>query len=419
MRGVALLLFAALAFQNCVSSVLVRYAKKGVPENQKFHNSSVVLHQELVKLAISLAIVFVEQRRATRSGAEDRPDSQDHLISHVFSNEFPRGKTKKVVELIKVRFKKIRKAVWTSDAWRIIIPACLYTVQSILGFMALNSMDPATYQCLSQIRLLFTTCLSVVVIGRVVVPFQWIVLCVMTLSLICVHLGKSERMVRVRKKSTTTPPGYNISIGFLNDDIHIEVRQWYAGMCVLLSCLATSYASVYLEWVMTSLRSTSVAARNVQLSIFGILFSCFSLYVLDIRPNFMLQRQSFDEGTCTLAPYYNIFLRTDAVPSLGEDNSECAKPFFVWERFDTVSTWAVILVQASGGLLIGFTMSISDSVMKCLASAVSTVVSAGIAYANDDFEYSWLSLVGGVTTLACSYMFNVSDRERKRRSKPK
>lgn len=332
------------------------------------------------------------------------------------TSQMPRGRR---VRWTCGRLEGVRRAVWTADAWRLMIPAFLYTAQSILGFMALNTMDPASYQCFSQVRLLFTTCLSVLVTKREVAVLQWVSLCVMTAGLVGVHLGKKERVRSFKgEPRTTVSPSASSDNDF--DILRMHLIQWQGVLYVLSSCLATSYASVYLEWVMTSLRSVSVAARNVQLSVFGITFAILSLYFVDIRPNWREQEKAVAQHRCYAPVHYNIFTRPRKRRSgffYHGVASHCVKPYYVWERFDTWTTWGVIVLQGLGGLLIGFTMSIADSVMKCLATAVSTVISAGIAYGRNDFDYSWVSLLGGIFTLLSSYIFNIVERERKMRGK--
>lgn len=447
MRGVVLALLAALAIQNCIATVLVRYAKRDVHKTEQFHNSSVVLHQEILKLIISTAIVIVETHKLHYSGGngcktvtttstlnenssvENRQtlfrmgNSNLSLVqvdvdrnvegTDKGRNEKERRSLSRFKDRLKSIFSKTGQVgrrivfdVLTKDLWRLFIPAFLYTAQSILGFLALNSLDPVTYQCFSQVKMLFVTVISVVVLRRLVHPVQWASLLMLTIGLVLIPLGKQDETNSSgggAGRWTTSPP------------LHVE---WYGVLCVLASCLASSYASIYLEWVMTSLRSTTIAARNVQLSLFGIVFACISLYVLDIRPNWIAQSKAVDSQKCHLPVHYNIFTRREGFHSASAKwpsvRSGCVHPFYVWERFDRWSVWAVIVVQSIGGLLIGFTMALSDSVMKSLSSALSTVLSALVAYAKHDFDYSWVSFCGGVLSLFSSYLFNVLERERKR-----
>eukprot|EP00796_Vickermania_ingenoplastis_P012535 gene12535-8588_t len=404
MNLIGVLLLVALAAQNCVATVLIRYAKKNVEPSKQFHNGSLVLVTEVVKLMLSFTIAGFQSRRC--SGEGPGPRSTSLLIGGRLSvRQTVRRAANAAWYIVDIRWlRRVTAQVWTADMWRLLIPSFLYTVQSILGFRALNTLDPATYQCFSQIRLVFTTCFSVAMLGRVVLPLQWIALIAMTTGLAFLHLGRSEdtRGWRVRRRSQRVRNEH---------DARMASMQWYGIMCVMASCLATSYASVYLEWVMTSLQSATVAVRNIQLSIFGIVFSLVCLYFLDIRQNWDAQARAIANRSCYIATVdYDVLTpRNQSVPY------GCVEPFYIWERFDRWSTWSVVFIQAIGGLLIGFTMAYSDSVVKCLATGLSTVASAGIAYVKHDFDYSWLSFVGSIMAIASSYIFNVTDREQKRK----
>lgn len=352
MRALVWAVLAVLAAQNCVSTALIRYSKKGVVPNRQFHNSSVIFLQEVLKLIAAFLIVVVQSiSKGNRGIVISEPSPSVIALWH--------------------------RSIFTADAWRLSIASLLYTAQGLLGMMALNTVDPVTYQCFSQTRLLFTTVISVMVLKRVIAPMQWISLFVLTGGLVAVQSGASwsGRPAGVMKFD---------SVGIIY---------------LLASSLITSYASVYLEWIMTSLKDVSVAARNVQLSLFGMMFAAVCMFLFDIRVNW--KQQQGEVAQCGPVQY-NIFLRS------ATQGSQCTNPYYVWERFDEWSTWGVIVVQSFGGLLIGFTMSLSSSVMKCLATAVSTVLSAAIAYSMHDLDYTWAAFVGGAVTLASSFVFHKS-----------
>jgi len=54
------------------------------------------------------------------------------------------------------------------------VPAGLFTAQNFLGYLALSNLPPATYQLLSQGKILTTAAFSVALLGKALTRAQWV-----------------------------------------------------------------------------------------------------------------------------------------------------------------------------------------------------------------------------------------------------
>lgn len=64
------------------------------------------------------------------------------------------------------RVMPILKEAWSDDKWRLCLPGLAYAAQNVLYFMALSHISAASYQLLSQTKLLFTGVFMATLLGK-------------------------------------------------------------------------------------------------------------------------------------------------------------------------------------------------------------------------------------------------------------
>ena len=106
-----------------------------------------------------------------------------------------------------------------------------------------------------------------------------------------------------------------------------------------MNCLISGFASVYFEKILKESR-TSVVIRNIQLSLFGILFSLIPVLIKDYN---LVSEKGFFQG-------YNFVV------------------------------WSVILIQAIGGLIVAFVIKYADNILKEFANSISILLISFVSY---------------------------------------
>lgn len=240
--------------------------------------------------------------------------------------------------------------VWLKPAetLKMSIPAGLYTVQNNLLYMALSNLDAATYQVTYQLKILTTALFSVLLLGRRLNRLKW-------LSLVILMFG----VILVQWKSDMENTNENVEQANLSKSI-------VGLICVLCACFSSGFAGVYFEKVLKSSRS-SLWVRNVQLAFFGIVLGLSAVFINDAAA---VRQHGFFQG-------YNNF------------------------------TWAVIFLQAFGGLIVALVVKYADNILKAFATSISIIVSSVVSlYFLNDFELTRQFVAGTSAVLLATYMYS-------------
>ncbi|KAF4089441.1 hypothetical protein AMELA_G00066860 [Ameiurus melas] len=228
------------------------------------------------------------------------------------------------------------------DTIKLAIPSGIYTLQNNLLYMALSNLDATTYQVTYQLKILTTALFSVSMLGKRLGVFQW-------LSLLILMTG----------------------IAFVQWPSHSEKKEMVAGsqiiglLAVLFACFSSGFAGVYFEKILKE-TNQSVWIRNIQLGLFGLLFGLIGVFAQDgekVRENGILQ------------------------------------------GYNSV-TWAVVILQAMGGLIVAAVIKYADNILKSFATSVSIMLSAFISYFwMQDFYPTSLFFVGAVLVIIATFIY--------------
>ena len=138
-------------------------------------------------------------------------------------------------------------------------------MQNNLQYLSIGLLDPATYACTYQTKIVWSAILSVVLLGRVLQLQKWMAIACLTTGVCVVQLaglGKeplhSVQQEKVEAMFIAVPP------------------QLVGLVLILLAAFASGCAGVYFEKILKGHRS-SVWARNLQLAGWSVLTGFLAL----------------------------------------------------------------------------------------------------------------------------------------------
>ncbi|XP_014679460.1 PREDICTED: UDP-N-acetylglucosamine transporter-like isoform X2 [Priapulus caudatus] len=233
------LALGVLVLQTTVLVLTLRYSRKGHEKDVKYLSSTAVAITEVIKMLISLAVVFGQN---------------DYSVSNFR--------------------KQLNREVKFWDTMRLIIPAGLYTVQNNLLFLALTYLDAATYQVTYQLKILTTAMFSVFMLGKSLNRLKWLALLVLMAGVTLVQWPTDAPA----NAATTT---------------HATASTRLVGLvAVLIACFSSGFAGVYFEKLLKK-STQSIWIRNIQLALFGIIFGFGGVFIYDYQP---IQQNGFFQG---------------------------------------------------------------------------------------------------------------------------
>jgi UDP-galactose transporter len=228
-------------------------------------------------------------------------------------------------------------SVWElpREALKVSVPAILYLLQNNLQYLAVGKLDAATYSATYQTKIIWVGILSVILLGRKLSCSKWTGLFLLTIGVVLIQVGGY-----LADAAESTSTAYD---------------QRYSGIIFVLSAaVCSSLAGVYFEKILKGVK-ISVWARNFQLAGYSVITGFIGL-------------------------------------SMADDSA------IVYERGllygFTNYTWACILMNAFGGLLVGNVIKYADSIQKDIAIGLSIVFSSLASVVLFDFEFNRLFVCG-------------------------
>eukprot|EP01107_Rhizomastix_libera_P000198 TRINITY_DN10377_c0_g1_i1.p1 TRINITY_DN10377_c0_g1~~TRINITY_DN10377_c0_g1_i1.p1 ORF type:complete len:364 (+),score=87.64 TRINITY_DN10377_c0_g1_i1:23-1093(+) len=207
-----------LCVQNSSHVLLIR-ASRG-ERGERYITSTNVLITEIVKMLVCVFVI-----------AKDHKDKEG-LFNH------------------------LQSLIATSA--KVFVPAFLYFLQNILGFIALQNLQAGVYAVLSQLKIMTTALFSVTMLGKRLAGFQWRALCLLLLAVVIIQRPPESALAQEKENSAS-------------------------GLFAVIAITTLSgFASVYFEKVLKSSAQVTVWERNFQLSVYSIFFALVGI-VWDIR----------------------------------------------------------------------------------------------------------------------------------------
>jgi UDP-sugar transporter A1/2/3 len=331
-----------LSLQNAFLAIIMHYSRISTAPSQTYSAAAAVLMNEMLKCAISSLIAL---KRIDNSLWEHQRLSDGHKRGFTMFH--------------KSRLAALRRNIFSSDCYKLAMPAILYVVQNNLQYVAISNLDVATFQVTNQMKILTTAFFSVLMLGKRLSRARWGALVLLAVGVCIVQLQT------VSNTATTD--------GRLVGRVMHPMRGFLA---VTLASVTSGIAGVYFELLVKSNGSTDLWTRNTQLSLFSLL------------PALM--------------------------PILFSPHPGVSWSAGVASRFANFNGWAIgtVLTQTFGGLLTAIVIRYSDNILKGFATSLSIVISFLASVVLFNYTLTAAFLVGASIVLAATWMYNSPTAER-------
>lgn len=250
-------------------------------------------------------------------------------------------------------------AIFSPDSWKLSIPAILYVVQNSLQFVAISNLPVATFQVTYQMKILTTAAFSVFLLRKKLSGIKWLALLFLAIGVAIVQLQSTTGVHKPHSPSSAT-------VGSAQEYFH-RMSPLKGFGAVTAACFTSGLAGVYFEMVLKGSK-TDLWIRNVQLSLFSLIPA---LVPILYAPNHS----------------HHGFI------------SSLFHNFGPW-------AWATVCIQVLGGLLTAIVIKYSDNILKGFATSLSIVLSFLASVALFEFKITVGFLIGAVTVLASTWMYN-------------
>ena len=316
-----LLVLGLLVVQNASVVLLMRFTRlPKVNGGKVFISSTIVMLTEVCKFYVSLVLMLI--------------------FDHAWS----------VSELLLT----IYEAVFHDfhSFLKMSVPSLIYVINNNLIYVAISHLEPAVFQVVYQIKVVFAAVCAVAVFQKSLGKRKWFAVCLLFVGVSLVQWPSDSS--KSKEKS-----GQNSLLGVL---------------CAATGGLLSSVAGVYIELVMKRGTSSkklssppSLWLKNLQLAFFAAFMSCAACYTT-----------SMDDIT--------------------------QKGFF--HGYDR-NVFGVLVLQTGGGLLIGAVLKYADNILKAFATSVSTVIATVASIYLFDFNITFLFAVGASTVMYSLYLYSL------------
>jgi len=235
-----------------------------------------------------------------------------------------------------------------NETFKLAIPSSLYSLQNNLVLLALSWLDAATFQVTYQLKILTTAFFSVLLLRREIKFLQWLALIILMSGVV---------LVQVPSGSSRVPQ----AVSFTSHHI--------MGLAaVLISSVSSGFAGVYYEKLLKESAQPSLVLRNIQLGIFSVLFGAIAVI--------------FNDGGKVIH-----------------------RGFF--DGYNSV-VWLVVMLQASGGLLVAAVIKYADNILKGFATSISIILSCLFSYVVfHDLELELNFLLGTGLVITATFLYGM------------
>lgn len=331
MKWVAL---TTLTVQNSALIIIMHYSRVMPTTSGRYLASTAVLANEIIKMVVCLAVASRERRKVDGSMS-----SLALTAGNLWSDIFRR------------------------DSWKLAIPACLYTVQNSLQYVAVSNLDAATFQVTYQLKILTTALFSVILLHRRLSFLKWVSLVTLTAGVAIVQLPAASSNDSAHHRRSATYEGIH------NDHSEEPAMDRATGLfSVVISCVISGLAGVYFEKILKG-SQTSLWIRNIQLSIWALIPAVIGMVYVDGRT---IMEQGFFTG-------YNAI------------------------------TWLAILFQAIGGIVVALCVNYADNIAKNFATSISILISCIASVYFFDFALTINFILGAITVLFATFLYSKPD----------
>jgi len=302
-----------LTAQNAAVVLFMRYSRIYKPQNELYITTTGVVNAEIIKFVVASLLCFIYD--CDMSIIEFKDTLNEECI------------------------KKWREFALLA------VPSGLYVVQNNLQYLASSNLPAEVFQVLSNLKIVTTAILSVLMLNRTLSNYQWF-------SIVALTIGVGIVQTSFAKGSSTTDNStINPVVGFV---------------AVLGMVSISGFAGVFFEKVLKT-TAASIWVRNIQLALIGMIISTIAMYIKDGE---QVQLEGFYKG-------------------------------YDW------LVWTVVCLAALGGLVVAVVVKYADNVIKGFAAAIALVISCFVSVAvlhDGDFNVGFM--IGATTVLSASIIYS-------------
>ncbi|KAI5859058.1 nucleotide-sugar transporter-domain-containing protein [Tricharina praecox] len=331
---------ATLTVQNSALILIMHYSRiMPMTGSNRYLASTAVLLNEVLKLALCLAVAFRDRRKI---------DGSMSSLSTTVQN--------------------LSSEIFRRDSWKLAIPACLYTIQNSLQYVAVSNLDAAAFQVTYQLKILTTAIFSVTLLHRRLDATKWLSLITLTAGVAIVQLPSPSSAPDTDHAHHHHNHRSATYQGIVEEHAMSTMDPAKGLTAVVIACMISGLAGVYFEKVLKG-SSTSLWIRNVQLSVWSLLPATIGVVFMD---GAQIMERGFFEG-------YN----------------------------DVV--WTAIVFQAFGGIIVALCVNFADNIAKNFATSISILISCIASVYFFDFVVTINFIVGAVVVLFATWLYSKPD----------
>ncbi|KAI1419854.1 nucleotide-sugar transporter-domain-containing protein [Xylaria sp. FL1777] len=378
-----------LTFQNSAVNLIAHYSRTMPPNgDHRYFTSTAVFLTELVKLSISLTFAIYE---VSRTLAPSTPAT--------------------------VLFQQIYNSVFKGDGWKLAIPAMLYTLQNTLQYIAVENLDPVHYQVILQLKILTTAIFTVIILGRSLSYKKWISLVILTAGVSIVSIpssGSKDHSLVINDMTDHFFPRSVHELGQAANNIGDVARELTRRGTDFLADAGEQLVKRSATYEGIDEDQNNPPVVNYSIGLFAVL----AVAALSGLTGVFFEKVLKDSHTSASVWIRNIQLSFySLIPAffvgvVFVDGEEIAKHGF----FDGYSwvVWALITLQAFGGVLASLCIHYADNIAKNFATSISIIISFLFTVLFFTCEITFTFILGTALVLFATYLYTGPDRKRGR-----
>eukprot|EP00930_Biecheleria_cincta_P018758 TRINITY_DN14500_c0_g1_i3.p1 TRINITY_DN14500_c0_g1~~TRINITY_DN14500_c0_g1_i3.p1 ORF type:complete len:376 (-),score=73.82 TRINITY_DN14500_c0_g1_i3:17-1099(-) len=238
-----------------------------------------------------------------------------------------------------------------SRSLKLSVPAIVYAVQNALLQLSSGHLPGAVWHVTYQGKILATALMSMIILGKPLKRCQWFALLLMGCGISLVELSKST------EKS-------------LDDMANKSEQNFKLGLVMVVgACFCSAFAGVFTEEMFKNVGEK--AERTISLWLQNLVLSVWSMLIT--LATFLAQQSSWGE-----------------VSLLGGF---------------TANTWALVALNAVGGMLVAMAIKYADNILRGFASAFATINGALLSIVALGFEMGASFVLGMLIVLASALLY--------------
>lgn len=230
--GFRTIIFAVLTIQATCYFSLLRYSR--TRPNRMYFASTAVFLAEVVKLVVTLVVIFFQQRNLKEFAL--------FLVDNLLLNPL--------------------------DTLKLSLASVLYIIQNNLVYIAMTHLESTTFQVTNQLKIISTAVFSIALLNKQLTRTKWISLILLSLGVTMVQIDTHTSLQAniLPNNSTTARKEQSVVVGL---------------GAVLAASLVSGFAGVYMEKIFKRQGRTSFWVSNMQLYTVGVFLGLIGVIYQD------------------------------------------------------------------------------------------------------------------------------------------